>query len=455
MPTDIRVKDSLMEEESVSGLLAQQPEAGVLIYSPEEDRYSLTQNSEKQFTPASTTKILTSLFALGVLGESFRFSTDLKISGYIDQGGTLHGDLYIVGSGDPDLTLSDLRQLSEGAYERGLRKVTGNIYYDDSYLPKLKVIDPKQHGPATYNPGVSALSSESNIGRVEWSTQDGETVVYPVPNFSFKGIQLGENATDLDDSGWLHLPYPAAESGRKYFPVYNPSQFTGRLMTNCLAMSGVHVAQNVAEGVAPPGSKLLLTHRSKKLSDLISIMMEPSDNLMAELILLRSAREIRKKSVSLKESGKMLADWAGQTYSLPSEMILPNGSGLGFDHRMTPLQLMNVLQHAPKHFFTFLPVAGIKGTLKRRMFTPDSALRVWAKTGTMFYTSAVAGKMLAASGKPYLFVLFDTDFKARYELDSLSPEDAGDPQVTRSAVSWLTSSRSWQDRFIASWIREN
>jgi D-alanyl-D-alanine carboxypeptidase/D-alanyl-D-alanine-endopeptidase (penicillin-binding protein 4) len=62
--------------------------------------------------PASTIKLLTTLFALEQLGSDYRFKTKLYLKGSI-QSGVLEGQLFIKGFGDPKLIPETLLQLVE------------------------------------------------------------------------------------------------------------------------------------------------------------------------------------------------------------------------------------------------------------------------------------------------------------------------------------------------------
>lgn len=57
-------------------------------------------NPELKLVPASNVKLITTGLAMRSLGENFRFETRLGYTGRIEDG-ILHGDLYIVGGGDP------------------------------------------------------------------------------------------------------------------------------------------------------------------------------------------------------------------------------------------------------------------------------------------------------------------------------------------------------------------
>ena len=60
-------------------------------------------NAQRHFAPASNLKLVTTGAALQALGPTFRFTTSIGYSGYIDSEGVLHGDVYICGGGDPTL----------------------------------------------------------------------------------------------------------------------------------------------------------------------------------------------------------------------------------------------------------------------------------------------------------------------------------------------------------------
>ena len=77
---------------------------GLEVWSVDDGKPLYAMNGDKLFIPGSTTKLFTEGLALYLLGPDYRFHTPLYRTGAIDKTGVLHGDLILVGSGDPNLS---------------------------------------------------------------------------------------------------------------------------------------------------------------------------------------------------------------------------------------------------------------------------------------------------------------------------------------------------------------
>ena len=141
-------------------------------------------NQAQLFQPASNAKLFSTAMALAVLGEDQRFETQAIASGNIDKRGVLHGDLKLVGGGDPSFgtrdlpyappaqrvkatpptTIADIEELADKVYATGLRRIEGNVVGDDwqiiwdPYPPEWSR-DDLVYG---YGAPVSALSIHDN-----------------------------------------------------------------------------------------------------------------------------------------------------------------------------------------------------------------------------------------------------------------------------------------------------
>ena len=121
---------------------------GFVIYDPKTKKVVSSYNENAPLIPASTTKLLTTDTAMDLLGENFRWVTQLEYSGAIDENGILNGNLYIVGSGDPSLgtgkagasTYSTvISDFINAMKEKGIKKVAGNIMIQTALFKENKM----------------------------------------------------------------------------------------------------------------------------------------------------------------------------------------------------------------------------------------------------------------------------------------------------------------------------
>src|SRR5205085_5218777 len=77
---------------------------GIDFYDLDANTVVYEQNSDRFFVPGSTTKVVTMGSALQLLGADYRFHTCVYRTGELSADGTLHGDLVLVASGDPNLS---------------------------------------------------------------------------------------------------------------------------------------------------------------------------------------------------------------------------------------------------------------------------------------------------------------------------------------------------------------
>lgn len=145
---------------------------GILAVTPEGDTL-VCHNSGKLLVPASNLKMVTTALALHSLGGEFRYETKIGYCGYIS-GGILHGDLYIIGSGDPTLFSSNIiaepRDMVFGKWykfisDAGIREIHGYIIGDGRAFPGMIEQESWQLNDSGtyYGTGVSGLSFNENI----------------------------------------------------------------------------------------------------------------------------------------------------------------------------------------------------------------------------------------------------------------------------------------------------
>ncbi|MES3014251.1 MAG: D-alanyl-D-alanine carboxypeptidase, partial [Pseudomonadota bacterium] len=105
------------------------------------ERTAFALNADQPYTMASTTKIVTSLAALDLLGPYYRWRTAAFALGTLADG-KLVGDLLIVGGGNAQLTSAELATWFKRMHAQGLREIEGDIVLD-RYAFQLKAVDHK------------------------------------------------------------------------------------------------------------------------------------------------------------------------------------------------------------------------------------------------------------------------------------------------------------------------
>jgi len=307
--------------------------------------------SNYAFNPASNVKIATAYAVLKTFGPDYRFPTNVWTDGQIDTvSGTLYGNLYVSGR-DPVFNYEHAVNVANELNRLGIRSVTGDLIVTDNF----------------------------------------------VMNFNTSAQRAGLTfSTALDSS---KRPVAATRAWQSY--LINSGKYGQVTGIPSVSISGGVYAQAI-----PTNAKLLFSHESTPMREIVKTTLCYSNNFLSE----------------------RLGDMLGGSYAVarivqqnaqiqPQEFVLQSSSGLGIN-RVTPLAMMSLLRVLRKElarnkmtFADIMPVAGIdKGTLERRFDTDFSRGSVVGKTGTLGSTdggvSSLAGEIQTRQGK-LLFVIFN------------------------------------------------
>ena len=456
-------KPGAFDGRSTSQALARRPagtEVGYLLLDLSTGAELAALNADRPLIPASTAKLATAIVALDVLGPEHRFRTELLTDGAV-RGGVLEGDLILRGTGDPALDVADLLELAVRLETRGIRSIQGRFVVDDGALPRLSEIEPTQPPEAAYNPGIGALSLAFNRVHVAWrggSTLNVATLP-PLDEARFEGAppaRLPPGGIELVGAGEPVVWRLADRGGRRQataLPVKDPGLHAGHVFRRLALAQGISL-RYPQRGAAPADATLLVAHESAPLRHLLRDMLVYSNNMMAETIGLSAAARLGDPSAGLHAAGALLlghlarlmpeVDWQGAA--------LGNHSGLDATARLTPRQLAAIVRYgwAADALPALLPGGGWSGTLSGRFTRTDEALRVWAKTGTLNYGSALAGYLFPDVGGPLVFVTMVTDVGARTAYEALLPHP-GRAADTAAGV-WNARAQALQDELVESWL---
>jgi D-alanyl-D-alanine carboxypeptidase/D-alanyl-D-alanine-endopeptidase (penicillin-binding protein 4) len=300
---------------------------------------------EIKMIPASITKLITSACAFSRLGRSF----DIKTMVYTDDNnigdGVINGNVYLKGFGDPDLYTADIDYLAKIIIKTNIKEITGNIVADESYF------DTDYYGLAGY----------------------------------YKG-----------DTGPSYWPYVTALSFNKNDGQFNPALDAATTLSNDLQAAGIVVSGSVISGKTPKGAKQL-ARMAHTIFDVLSNMDKVSDNHSAITIFKLLGAELVSNPGTLAKGQEAVSSFLDEIGVNRYSYEILEGSGLTRFNKVTADLYMKLLKYMYDdpfmfdYYFHALSVAGVDGTLRKRMIGTQGEGNIHAKTGTLNGVSSLCG----------------------------------------------------------------
>jgi serine-type D-Ala-D-Ala carboxypeptidase/endopeptidase (penicillin-binding protein 4) len=344
------------------------PQTGALVYDLTAHRTLFALRANVGRPPASVEKIYTTIAALSELGPNARLKTTVVGDGHLAPGGVWHGNLYLVGGGDP--TFGDggfnrvwnhgfgptPNQLVGQLVHDGIKQVTGWVIGDAAMFDGLR------GGPATgYAPDV--------------------------PDF---GGQLSA------------LTYDHGSTSKKL----NPGAFAAKELALTMHGAGIGARPLNRTLPAPGGTKLLATVSSPPLSVMLKLMDVPSDDFFAEMLT-------KQLGVRFGAGGSIAAGAHVISNMIDSFGVHPrivDGSGLSRSDHSSPgeiVALLRTMWHTSlgRMLAASLPVVGVSGTVEGIAAKTAAQGRCIAKTGTLNYVTNLAGYCTARDHHVLAFAL--------------------------------------------------
>lgn len=326
------------------------------------------RNAGLSVIPASNEKLPVAAVALDELGADFRYTTAVTaVGGPVD--GTLDGDLYLVGGGDPLLS-SD--------------------WYATSNLERYPVTTPTSLDALADSVAAAGIARVTGDVVGDGSRYDDE---FAAPGWGV-GVAVLEagpyDALMVNDSRVLGDDHKASD----------PSEAAAREFSRLLEERGIDIGGGAISGAAPAGTVEIAAIESAPMTDVVAEMLRNSDNNTAEMLVKELGASVAlpgTRPAGLNVVRQQLAEWGIDV----EPIVLVDGSGLSQDNRLTCDALITVLQVAgvDSAVGQGLPVAGQSGTLADVFTDHAVAGRLTGKTGTLnnppFNTDPPAVKSLA------------------------------------------------------------
>ncbi len=393
----------------------------------------LELNSAMARAPASTMKVLPTWAALDLLGPAYAWKTRALADAPVTKG-VLKGNLYLQGGGDPLLTIERWWRFVNDLRQTGLRVIEGDIVVDQTRFTaaerasrgfrrqvlahlqraarctagELAVV--RFHDPAVRRRRTASTSRSSR-------SPEGLVVDNRVTLAS--GRCVGRN-NQVSYSIEPSKPDRVIVSGRlsancgpqsQRLAIMDPAHYAYGTFVTLWRQAGGQFRGGMLRAPTPPSARLLLTHESEPLSEIVRVTNKYSSNMMARSLVLAIAAEMNGTPATAAAGEQTIVGWLKTRGLEFPELVIANGSGLSRDARISADSMAKLLvgahqsRYAPE-FLTSLALGGLDGTLEKRFQNVDDPSRIRMKTGTLRDVSSIAGYVVGRSGKAYAVVVF-------------------------------------------------
>ena len=407
----------------------------ILVQGRGEAEPRLAHNVETERNPASVMKLFTTYAALEALGPGHTWETRIIADGRV-RDGVLHGDLWLIGEGDPLLTAEQFWRMLGSLHRRGIERITGDLVLDHSRFADVER-DPGEFDNRpyrAYNQPPHALLVNFNAIKFEFETLDDDSTIRvsthpPLPNLPIDN-RMRPNPESWCSAYRWHINFDIAEAGNPQTTAildgnYGTDCGVGRLLRTAMPVEQYvhglfsalwrHWGGDFRGGWRSdvwddPDTEPLVSHESKPLTEVVQGINKFSNNVMTRQLALSLAAEGMSGNVS-EVSGRAAVREVLRDRGLDTTgMVLDEVAGLSRDNRVTARHVADLLELAGNSMYTpefmaSLPIAGVDGTLRKRLTDRPEAGNVRMKTGMINDVSAIAGYVRNAANEDLIVVI--------------------------------------------------
>jgi len=408
---------------------------GIVVKDLGKDSVVVSINPDTLLNPASVAKLVTGAAALELLGPGYVHFTRVYIDGEFNSDlGTVDGNLYIKGFGDPGFGPERIWLFVQHLRHMGIKTVKGDLILDDFYYDTVSVGPgfSAEDGSRAYQSIINALPV--SFSAVAIHKRPGQEVGSPVHVDMFpkiEGVKISSSAATVGGSrgrldvstsltsgttqilvrGGMAVGEKPRYTYRKVWQTWET--FGGAFIAQCKE-SGLHIEGRTIRRRVPDSLTAkppFYTFESEPMHTFINHIFKWSSNFVSEMLLKTMAAERMGAPGTWPKGVTVMSNW-WEKQGLPDELQLGNGSGMGDVSRVSAAQITELLSYVHKQTYSHdyiaaLPSAGIDGTLKTRFNRSRLAGKVRAKTGTLnsLKVTTLAGYMFV-DDKAYAFTIF-------------------------------------------------
>ena len=421
-------RDRLPPEVSAALARAKVPaEAVTLLVVDAEGKAAprLSHRAEVPVNPASLMKLVTTFAALETLGPTYTWTTPVYVEGTA-RNGTLYGNLYLKGQGDPKLVIERLWLLLRRVQGMDIKAIAGDIVLDRGAF-EVTLADPGEFDGERlrpYNAAPDALLLNYKSVVMTFVPDRAANAVHVNFEPPLAGVHMQTHVplietdcndyraalrADFGDPARIRFAgrYPA-NCGERVWPVAyaEPASYAARAVAGMWREMGGQLQGQVRESTVPASLTPAFELASPPLAEVIRDINKYSNNVMAQQLFLTLSLRQQGRG-TLAGSREVLRAWWSERFGAADAPLLDNGSGLSRSERISAAALARLLQYAWRspllpELASSLPISGIDGTLRRARNGAQGSAHL--KTGSLRDVAGIAGYVHAASGKRYVLV---------------------------------------------------
>lgn len=373
-------------------------------------------NEHQPQMPASTLKLITLAASLDILGNDYKFSTELYK--------TTNNELYLKLGADPFLSSVGLKSLFVTAKEKNIYEPKA-IYVDDFIFDDVEWgegwqwdddLNPLMPKFSSYNIDKNLLNiviTPSNIGSPANISLDK---FYPVTfmNMVVTGdhndITVSRNNSISPDI--INVQGTVLKKSTISIPVNNPKRYFKLRIEDAIRSTKLGYYGKFPQKKLPQSNVCLVEKVEHNIEDAITEILKNSNNFVAETVFKAAGAKYVNNTGSQQNSTDMLDNYLDKMNINHENIKIVDGSGVSKNNIVTADFMTDFLykMSSNESYTDLLPTPG-EGTLAKRMLYFQNNLR--AKTGTLSDVSSIAGYITTRNGKKYVFDIIINDPKSK------------------------------------------
>lgn len=397
----------------------------VAVYNITKKETIYSYQSKMSLIPGSLNKLFTTAIGFKQLGSEFRFKTTLAYDGFIDQRGTLNGNLYIIGGGDPMLGSYRFKQTTPDTLfsqwttvlkKRGIHHINGRIFYYSGIFDNKPLHNSWAWGDIGnyYGAGAYGLNFHENMYFVYFNPGKGINYPATVSQIAPKALNVrgyNEVTTAAKGTGDQVTIYGEPNSNIRHYcgtvpldknnfsvrgAMPSPPKSCAELFADFLRAHDVPVSNNVAECTnLPSGLTTLLEHHSNTYYVIAQYTNQSSNNIYAESIFKYLGYQTYKKG-SFENGRKCINQYLKNNNINTSGVQIIDGCGLSRNNLVTAdfvCRFLTHIQSTPEYtdFSNSLSRIRESGTARNMLKDIPKNIDVALKSGTLDNVKAYAG----------------------------------------------------------------